>query len=775
MTFAFARGGLGFALLASALLVACGGDGDGDGNSTSAGGQGGTTAQAGGGSVPSPEGWHPSSGEPPHYGLQPDGSFHVHPSHPRLYFRSDDLEWLVARGAGALSGYWGELDWMASSMAALDPAGPEATDNVEGWYGDKAQAIALMALLTDDADYRTWAVAWAKALGALALPTDDTVLRSRLQRLAVVYDWLHDTMAAADRDEVRTALVSYVETLRDWDYIQDPGYIGGHERWGYAVFAMGLIALYGEYPPADALLAQCRQHIAHGFYPAQAWIAEDGGYHMGWAYGSSYSNFDLPYLVWTVGTNDVLLDDWLAETGSWYLYGLQGDDRFPPAADAFSVDPSLGAVNSIYAAGIGQRAESRWFLDDKLEANSEAFLELLLSDPSVAAASPDGLPLGRLFRRAGLLVSRDGWGADSTHVAFKSGAFFSINHHHRDENTFTVHYLAPLAIDSGYYDSYGSDHWRNYFTRTIAHNGIVVFDPAQQMTLYGEPVSNDGGQIFAEEPRTLADIQPGGHASLDGVVRSEEHPELSYALGDATKAYDPAYVTLAQREIVVLRDLDRPHPAIVLFDRVGQASADSVTRFLLHTIDQPTIDGAMMVNERGGARLTSITLYPTDATLNLVGGAGAEFTVDGVSYPLDPNGGEPPPSETGLEPGAWRLEVSPGQQATSHELLHVLLVDDASAALVDPSVAALIDDPAAVGAEVAGWTVVFPRAAGGVSAMQYTAAQSGSSRHFVTGLPPGTSVSYSVSGTSLGTVTTGPGGCALFELSANAGDVIRLE
>ena len=761
--------------LAAGSLAGCGDDGTAGGGGTGAagGGAGGSGGQgAAGGANPGPEGWYPSKGETPHYFLQPDDIFQVHPSHPRLYFRQADIPWLIERSGGPLADQWDELTWMASSMAEEDPTGSTATGNVKGWYGRKGRAVALLALLNDDGAYLDWAVSWAKALAALEIPEDDTSLRSRLQRMATVYDWLYDRMSAEDRAAIRTGLVAYVEALRDWGYIQDPGYIGGHERWGYAVFAMGLIALHGDYDEADELLQQCRGHIAEGFYPAQAWIADDGGYHMGWAYSASYTNFDLPYLVWTVGTNDVLLDDWIAETGDWYLYGMRGDDLFPQAGDAFSIGLSLGSINSIYAAGIGKRGQARWFIEEKLEPTSNPLLQLLVWDDAVESVAPTELPKGRLFQNAGLVVARDGWDGGTTHFTFKSGAFFSTNHHHRDENTFTLHYQTPLAIDSGYYDQYGTSHWRNYFTRTIAHNGIVVFDPSQSMTLYGDEVSNDGGQLFNSEPRTLADIAPGGSASLDGIVRYENREELTYAWGDATKAYDPARVTLAQREVAFLRATTATHPVTVLFDRVTSSSAALQKRFVLHTVEQPTTTGPLMAAEHGAGRLTSLTLYPTDAQLSLVGGVGQEFWVDGQNYPLDPNGAEGDPADKGIVPGGWRLEVTPGQASTEDYFLHVLFVDDAGATAVPADEAVLLEHSGSLGVQVAGWVVVFPRSSGGASAVDYQLQIGGTYQHLVAGFTPGQTVTASVGGTSQGNVVVGDGGCAVFEVTAGAGEAI---
>ena len=767
-------------LLLSLTCAACGDNSNpkNDAGTTlpDAGDDAGTTLpDAGGDSCPTIEGWHPSLGVPPHFFLQPDTSFHVHPTHPRLYFRSDDLDWIRARAAGPLSDHWSTLEWMASSASDLDPGSSTATDSVGNWVGQKCETVALLALLEGNATYRDWAVQWGQALAALPIPGEDGELRARIERLAVVYDWLHGSMSEEERAPIRTGLIALVETLRDWSYMQDPAYLGGHERYGYATFAMGLIALHGDYSEADALLDRCRQHIAEGFYPAQQWASGDGGYHMGWAYSSSYLNFDLPYLVWTVGTNDILMDDWMGESAYLYLYGLQGDGTFPPAADAFSVIPDLGAKSMIYAAGPTSNRHALWFLREQVEVPTiEPMLQLLLLNDELAPESPAPLPQGRLFQPTGLVIARDGWDERTTHFTFKSGSYYSRNHHHRDENSFTIHYKAPLALDSGYYDSYGSVHWSNYFTRTIAHNGIVVFDPAQEMTLYGGPISNDGGQLFRGEVDTLEDILPTGWASLDGILRFEHRDDFTYALGDATLAYDPTRVTLAQRDVVYLRPSDRDHPVIVIFDRVGASSTSFEKRFLLHSVLEPTITGKIAVSHFGGARLTSVTAYPLDAQLRLIGGDGNEFTVEGANYPIESGGGlEGPPENKGIVPGAWRLEVSPGESHDIDFFLHVLFVDDDSASPVEMSDLTSVIATEAVGAEVAGWTLVFPRASSEVSALTYEVTVGGASRHLVTGLPPNLSMTFEA-GSDTGQIQTGPGGCAVFNISLAPGTTVSI-
>ncbi|MFC1715562.1 hypothetical protein ACFL6S_17965, partial [Candidatus Poribacteria bacterium] len=307
-------------------------------------------------------------------------------------------------------------------------------------------------------------------------------------------------------------------------------------------------------------------------------------------------------------------------------------------------------------------------------------------------------------------------------------------------------------------------HWRNYFTRTIAHNAILVFDPEQEMELYGKPTANDGGQPFRREPVRLEDIRPGGYASLDGIIRFEDRPEFIYACGDATKAYDPERVKLAQRDVVYLRAADRAHPIIVVFDRVQSAKPEFEKRFLLHTVNEPVVDGRLCVTENEGGRLSCVTLLPENAELRLVGGPGKEFWVNDQNYP---------PGRLSDKwkdvAGSWRLEVVPVEENTLDYFLHVLLVDDADAPSVDPDSAVLVKGENCAGVQIAGWTVVFPLSSEGADSVEYTVGQPDARNHVVVALTPHNKISYDVNGQAEGQATAGAGGCAMFQIDAEEG------
>ena len=642
-------------------------------------------------------------------------AFEVHAGHPRLFFRASDLPVIRERVAGDYRAEWREmLDHLEEGPLRQPAADFARGPHLKLW--STGRNITFAAVITGDKKYLTWAKDWAEALAAAGPVGNDNEYRGRLQSLAVAYDWLYPWLSDAEKRRLCDAIVAHID--KNWYFASGAtNYIGGHSRWGNFALAAGLLAVVSERPELREKLLVVRDHWVRGYFPAQGWIAADGGYHMGWAYSAAYLTGSI-HLVWSVATNESVFFPWLGRLPWFWIYGRQGDGYYPNTGDAYAVQDDLNAYHRellMIASGVLKDPYAAW----TIRPHTDRFADILYGDKRVTPRAPDDpaapLPLSRHFRNAGVVIARDRWDDRTTHLQFRSVPFYSANHHHRDENSFTLHHRGGLAIDSGLYDEggtqkggYGGPHWRNYFTRTIAHNAIVVFDPAQKMTVLDQPASNDGGQTYREEPTALEHLLPGGHAHLDGITRYVDTPDYTYASGDATKAYDPARVRLAQREIVYLRGAERSHPVVVVFDRVESTKPDFEKKFLLHTVNEPTVQGAVTVAEHKGGRLSCLTLLPEQAKLQLIGGPGKEAWVNGENHPWDPTSRQRP----GREPGAWRLEVSPSVPANRDYFLHVLFVDDADGAPVSPEAAVLSRDEQMASVRVAGWGIAFPLAAG---------------------------------------------------------------
>ena len=113
--------------------------------------------------------------------------------------------------------------------------------------------------------------------------------------------------------------------------------------------------------------------------------------------------------------------------------------------------------------------------------------DLLLIDPSVQPNfSLTALPLLKYFPYPyGGMAVRTSWDTGSTSDAvvaeMKIGERHFANHAHLDAGSFQIYYKGPLAVESGIYQGagsgYGSEHFRSYYQRTIAHNCMLVYNP----------------------------------------------------------------------------------------------------------------------------------------------------------------------------------------------------------------------------------------------------------------------------------------------------------
>jgi hypothetical protein len=641
--------------------------------------------------------------------------FQVYAGHPRLFFRDTDLPAIRARIAGDYRAEWEQMREHVEAQGLARPARDFARQPyLKDW--EVVRNIALVAAVTGEERYVRWVKEWAAALAAAGPVGNDTEYRGRLQCLALAYDWMYPRLSETERKVLADAILAHID--RAWHFAEGgTNYVGGHSRWGNFALTAGVLALVSERPELRDKLLRLREHWIGGYFPAQGWIAQDGGYHMGWAYSAAYLTASIHY-VWSTSTNECVFFPWQAKIPWFWIYGRQGDGTYPNVGDAYTVTDDLNAYQSdllILAAGVLKEPRARWALRDR----TNRFADILYLDKSVGPRAPDDpqdpLSLSRHFEHAGVVVARDRWDEQTTHFHFTSTPFYSTNHLHRDANSFTLHYRGALAVDSGFYDEsgknaggYGGSHWRNYFTRTIAHNAITVFDPTQKMTVLDEPASNDGGQVFQKDPTQLTDLLPGGYAHMDGIVRYEATDAYTYATGDATRMYDPARVKLAQREVIYLRNTGRPHPVVVIFDRVESVRPELEKRFLLHTVHEPILAGPLATTENHGGRLTTLTLLPADARLQTIGGPGREAWVDGKNYPWDETARKRPQREL----AQWRLEVAPGAPRLRDDFLHVLFVDDANAPAVTATDARLIQSAETSGVEVAGWRILFSRAPG---------------------------------------------------------------
>ncbi|MEO8152728.1 MAG: heparinase II/III family protein [Rhizobacter sp.] len=528
---------------------------------------------------------------------------------------------------------------------------------------------------------------------------------------------------------------------------------GGHSRGDVAKMAQALLAIHDERPDTAPLLETLYRHYDLGYHKAREWLSVDGGHHMNFGYGAGYNDPNLSERIWQsalqpVGGLPVLDAAWQYKTWLPFLYSLRGDLRLPSTGDAGTDSYLPWDTNLVLRAAVeGADGRAQMFYDQVIlpitrpgafDVNSDGPIGYLWDrvffGASQTAPVPwTDLPLARHFRNAGFVTMRDRWTfEDATVLDFKSTSFTSQNHHHFDQNSFSLFYRTPLLLDSGYYSAYGDDHWGNYLIRTVAHNSMVVFDPNESFFMDRAWSSNDGGQWLQAGMQTYPTLTEGrtGGNHLKGIEAFAQGDDFSYVRGNASLAYSSAKLdqnTGFVRHLVMLRTPGFwASPVFVLFDQIKlQTGRDALTpTVLFHTTNEPLplgesargagvhdvqfASGSRRILDvvNGSGRVFIETLLPSVVTARKIGGVGSagDFRF-AVSTPTTggnvalvnylPSGGSA--NWAAPDVGAWRIEIgAPGgaSAGTTREFLHVMSVAEAaSAGLSAPSATKLNASP----------------------------------------------------------------------------------
>ncbi|PHV51248.1 hypothetical protein CSQ91_09065 [Janthinobacterium sp. BJB301] len=596
---------------------------------------------------------------------------------------------------------------------------PKACKVATGHRGtiyESAQLLSMAWLLTEQDKYKQGLLTYVDMLLASPLPAgNEWSMGGRVAAMGLVYDWLFDLMgsenvpAALGGGSYRSALAQRIKDtiaaentpiagdhlvasmcgkqhLRDtstvFDCEQKPVYehwnrpaaspsiatyyVSGHAFSAVTNMALGLLAIAEEHPEVVPMIETAYAHFDKGFMAARAAISADGGHQMGFAYG--VSSIPERLLLWRTALDNrdgtpLLQADWQDQLLYPYIYGLRSDGLFPASGDNYDLlvsNPLLGQL-SRGVASVGDDGVAWSFYREQVNRRAykkDEIMERLFWPKEVAAVPISSLPLARHFRVSGQVVMRDTWDyANATLLDFKSSSFAAQNHQHADQNSFALYYKAPLLLDTGLYDSYESVHWWNYYTRSVAHNTITVYDTVDDQTerlMNGvSGLSRDGGQwmqALQQNYPTIDEIQPGGVNALDGIVRYENTPEYTYASGNASKAYSATRLDRNNgfvRQILFLRQpAFWPKPVTVIFDSVRSKRGLPAT-FLLHTAHDPAANTTNTSNfgdgryklgysagqrriatvRNGGGMLIVQTVLPENAVVHKVGGLDHDGTV----------------------------------------------------------------------------------------------------------------------------------------------------
>jgi heparin/heparan-sulfate lyase len=642
----------------------------------------------------------------------------VRRDHPRLFFNRET--WPAVR-AHALGAETETLTAMRKRVDELAATTPTTRD-----YGAQAAEAAFVFLATGEDRYRVLAerlversLAYYRECHAAGREVNWYSF-SRINVLAA-YDWLYNSMDAAKRRELGAGLLDSIQqeqptkarrsyARENWGGIESGFYSTPSLLWyaGLATYGDGI-----NDELADRFLSEGYRLFIALLEHRRKTAGDDGGSASGalnyclaaypWAEFNFFHTFksatgadiarDWPYVAYLPG---YIFWNWLPQAREFgYGDAYHTTNRMPLG----EMNIHLTQIIQFYAESKPECAGfAKWLAARTTRESRSAFpftRFLLTATPDVTPArDPERrMPLARQFEGMGQTFFRSGSGPEDTYALFTAGGALE-QHKHFDHNNFVIYRKGFLAIDTGTRPEPGQ-HLTHYYSRTVAHNAVLIHMPGEQMPRYWGnrapeeedlPVPNDGGQRKALGSK---------------VVAFETNRDYAYIAGDATPAYHDQKCRLALRQFVFL-----PPNHFVVFDRVVATRPEYKKTWLLHTVAEPDVGRNQFsaVHEQG--KLFCRTLLPEKAAPTKIGGPGKQFWSGGRNWPL-PRGYRTPDTTPLL--GQWRVEVSPAGARADDVFLHVIEAGDAAQPAMGRVQLVRKDDRAGVRVEASGdtWEVWF--------------------------------------------------------------------
>jgi len=359
------------------------------------------------------------------------------------------------------------------------------------------------------------------------------------------------------------------------------------------------------------------------FYPP--WGVDDGGYSQGPTYLSAYLNWMLQFLYFLENATGIDLHrkPFFRNVGNFILYAEPFFAKTKPFGDGMDRRPGrLSQLNMYRLAQKFREPTFQWHAE-QMRAEQMS-VETVPADLLDFLWREEGLPVEPPTRQAHCFASvgvaafhsRLADADSDVYLLFKSSPFGAWSHAYADQNAFYLHgFGQPLAICSGYYPWYGSDHHTQWTWQTKAHNSVLV----------------DGeGQVT----RTRA-----SRGRIDEFFTSEH---FDYCRGDATEAYG-GRLTQFFRHLAYVREPDGPGWFVIADDLTAREPA--TFQWLLHALERMTVDeeGQTAIISEEEARLRVSFLAPEDLVFE-------------QTDQFDP---VPEPSEARQDfPNQWHLSVS---------------------------------------------------------------------------------------------------------------------
>jgi len=311
-------------------------------------------------------------------------------------------------------------------------------------------------------------------------------------------------------------------------------------------------------------------NVFFNVYPA--WCDDDGGWHEGVSYWSSY----IGRFTWwadvmreTMGIN-AYDKPYFSKVGYYAMYLMPPGKRGGGLGDLTASRTSRSNVSIMSTFAVqAQNKHWQWYVEQlggpRNAGGYIGFIRGVLA--KVQSKGPDDLPTSRLFEGTGQAYLNTNLtdASESVQVVFKSSPFGTQSHGYEANNSFLLWaYGKRLLIRTGLRDSYGSKHHTQWMWSTRSVNNITV---------------NGNGQ----RKRT---------ARAQGeIIAFKTTPSMDIVVGEAGGAYEPPLKRFTRAIIFVKPEL------VVVYDRL-QTEEPATFEYWLHAVNKISVDGQHKIQVR---------------------------------------------------------------------------------------------------------------------------------------------------------------------------------
>ncbi len=584
-------------------------------------------------------------------------------SHPRLFFRPEDIPNLKAQAIGDLSKRWTEINAQAVKILKNLPDTSEPPLYPEGieykgaawkkiWWGNRRRVIAVANgaatlgfayRISGDERYAQTARDLIMAMtewdteGSTQYRYNDEAAMPVLYYTPRAYTWAYPGFSERERNAVIEMMQQRgrqaFEYLRHSQHLWKPFRSHNNRCWHF----LGEVAItFHDVIPEAQTWLDYAMTVLYTCYPA--WGDADGGWHEGSSYWRSYTG----RFMWWAAIIRSAFDINVFERPFYNRVAYYPMYLMPPGTETggfgdmaqYNMAKHVAPLTSELAANAGN-PHWQWYAEACAGTLPNDYIGFLGAAHArgLKPQVPTELPTSTVFNGVGLAVMNSNLldGKQNVQIHFKSSPYGRQSHGYNANNAFLLNLHGQRAlIRTGRRDVYGSKHHTQWMWHSKSDNAILVNGEGQFQHTAAAP-----GRITAFKTSQKVDV----------------------AIGEAGESY--ANLDRWTRRIAFFKS-----HAVLIHD-VLEAPEPSTYTWTLHANEKPfIIDGNQVgwTGEPGELDIRFIT--PDDLAIT-------------QTDQYDP----PPAKWSNFNLNEWHLSAQTQDKKTAQQFLTLIVIDDAKVAV----------------------------------------------------------------------------------------------